>query len=513
MTIRIAGEQDKHKLDFAARNVYVLPNDEFRVLPSSLVDGDYILEVRTIRVIEPIIRVVVSDDLLSARISFYPGINSEKKITYQDVILYLVEKHNVTQGSIDNKALQDAVDLLNDGCIVENVLVCKGVDMVGGKDANIEYLFENSSVKPKLLPSGRVDYREFTKFILVNKDQLIIKRTPPAKGKDGMDITGNVIKAIEGVDKTVEAVDGVYSNLEKTEFRAKYNGHVIVSGSSVTVLPMLQVDGDVDMRVGNIRFEGTVMITGNVHSGFVIDADDIVVEGIVENADLKARNTIVIKRGIKGVIGKGYIKAGGNISLGYCENADISSGGELTIEKYCFNSRIEAVSVATVGQHSIISGGSLNVFSEVHVSSLGSKNSGKMEVNLGYSPLLQNKAEKVKVEINQLTESMEKISETLSKLNLQDPKIQNNPKVKMLLDSYEAFKRRLPLLGKKYNDLMQKSVCDAPRLIVENTIYPGVEISILNYSRTIKSEMTRVEFMYSEYAREIINRPVQSTKK
>ena len=465
MTIRIAGEQDKHKLDFAARNIYTLPNDEYRVLPSSLKDGDYILEVKTIRFIEPIIRVIVSDDMLTARVSFYPGINTDKKTKYQDVVLHLTEKNKISPGYINDKALKEAIDLLNDG---------------------------------------------FTKFIFVEKDQLIIKRTPPDKGKDGRDISGNIIKAVEGVDKGIEVVEGVYSNLEKTEYRSKYNGHIILSGNTISVLPMLQINGDVDMRVGNVRFEGTIQITGNVQSGFIIDADDIIVEGIVENADLKARNTIVIKKGIKGVITKGSIKAGGNISVGYCENANISAGGELSIEKYCFNSNIEAATVRAVGKDTIISGGYLRVFSNLHVTNLGSKNSGKMEVNLGYSPLLQNKAEKVKVEINQLSESLEKINDVLSKLNIQDPKIQSNPKVRMLLDSAETFKRRLPLLEKKYNDLMRKSVCDAPKIIVENVIYPGVELKMLNISRKIKSEMSRVEFTYNELSREIINKPIQN---
>ena len=507
MTIRIAGEQDKHKLDFAARNIYTLPNDEYRVLPSSLKDGDYILEVKTIRFIEPIIRVIVSDDMLTARVSFYPGINTDKKTKYQDVVLHLTEKNKISPGYINDKALKEAIDLLNDGYIVENVLICEGTPPV---DANIEFLFERPNIKPKLLPNGKVDYKEFTKFIFVEKDQLIIKRTPPDKGKDGRDISGNIIKAVEGVDKGIEVVEGVYSNLEKTEYRSKYNGHIILSGNTISVLPMLQINGDVDMRVGNVRFEGTIQITGNVQSGFIIDADDIIVEGIVENADLKARNTIVIKKGIKGVITKGSIKAGGNISVGYCENANIFSGGELSVEKYCFNSNIEAATVRAVGKDTIISGGDLRVFSNLHVTNLGSKNSGKMEVNLGYSPLLQNKAEKVKVEINQLSESLEKINDVLSKLNIQDPKIQNNPKVKILLDSSETFKRRLPLLEKKYNDLMRKSVCDAPKIIVENVIYPGVELKMLNVSRKIKSEMSRVEFTYNELSREIINKPIQN---
>lgn len=510
MTIRIAGVQDKHKLDFAARNIYTLPNDEYRVLPSSLKDGDYILEVKTIRIIEPIIRVLVSDDMLTARISFYPGINTDKKTKYQDLVLHLTEKDKISPGYINEKALKDAIELLNEGFIVEDVLICEGDPPVHGKDAKIEFLFERPNVKPKLLPNGKVDYKEFTKFILVDKDQLIIKRTPPEKGRDGRDITGNIIKAVEGVDKGIEVVEGVYSNLEKTEYRSKYNGHIILSGNTVSVLPMLQINGDIDMRVGNIRFEGTVLVSGNVQSGFLVDADDIIVEGIVENADLKARNTIVIKRGIKGVIDKGMIKAGGNISVGYCENANISAGGELSIEKYCFTSNIEAASIKADGKDAIISGGSLKIFSQLHVANIGSKNLGKMEVDIGYSPLLQNKAEKVKVEINQLSESMEKINDVLSKINIQDPKIQQNPKVRILLDSADAFKRRLPLLEKKYNDLMRKSVCDAPKIVVEDTIYPGVELKILSVSRKIKTEMTRVEFTYNELSKDIVNKPIQS---
>ncbi len=510
MTIRIAGEQDKYKLDFAARNIYTLPNEEYRVLPSLSKDGDYILEVKTIRMIEPIIRVTLAEDMLTALISFYPGINTDKKIKYQDVVLQLTEKHKISPGYIKDKALKDAVELLNDGFIVENVLICQGTPPVQGKDANIEFLFERPNIKPKLLPNGKVDYKEFIKFILVDKDQLIIKRTPPDKGKDGRDICGNVIKAVEGVDKSIEVVEGVYSNLEKTEYRAKYNGHIILSGNTISVLPMLQINGDVDMRIGNLRFEGTIQVTGNVQSGFIIEGDDIIVEGIVENAELKARNSIVIKRGVKGVINKGSIKAGGNISVGYCENANISAGGELSIDKYCFNSDIEAAQMSAVGKDAIISGGELRIFSKLHVANLGSKNSGKMEISLGYSPLLQNKAEKVRVEINQLSESLEKINDVLSKLNIKDPKIQNNPKVKILLDSSDAFKRRLPLLEKKYNELMRKSVCDAPKITVENIVYPGVELKMLNITRKIKSEMSRVEFTYNELSREIINKPIQN---
>ena len=85
------------------------------MLPSSLKDGDYILEVKTIRFIEPIIRVIVSDDMLTARVSFYPGINTDKKTKYQDVVLHLTEKNKISPGYINDKALKEAIDLLNSG--------------------------------------------------------------------------------------------------------------------------------------------------------------------------------------------------------------------------------------------------------------------------------------------------------------------------------------------------------------------------------------------------------------
>lgn len=512
MTIHIVGEDSKQRLDFAARNIYTLPNEEYRVIPSSLFQGEYALEVKTIRRIEHIIRVSIPDDKLSARLSLYPQINDDRVLTYNDVASVLINTHKINKSFIKEEAVQEAIDKLNEGFIVENVLICEGEPAHNGKNAIIEYLFERPSKKPKLLSNGKVDYREFTKFVLVDKDQIVIRRSPPEKGVNGKDITGAPIKALDGVDRDVTILDGVYANLEKTEYKAKYNGHIVQTDNAITILPVLQVDGDVDMRIGNLRFEGTIYVTGNVRSGFSIDADDIIVDGIVENAELRARNSIVVKRGLKGTIGKGFLHSGGNMNLGYCENGNIFCGGEFSVEKYCFNSEIEAGSIVSTGKDSNISGGVLKAFSSVKAKNLGSRNSGKMEIILGYSPSIQNKAEKVKIEINQVSESLEKIADVLSKVDINNPRIQNNSKIKILLDTAESFKRRLPLLEKKYSDLQSKSICKAPVVEVEDKIYPGVVINILNVDRKIRVEMSHVEFFYNELTHEIDNKPINHNK-
>ena len=78
----------------------------------------------------------------------------------------------------------------------------------------------------------------------------------------------------------------------------------------------------------------------------------------------------------------------------------------------------------------------------------------------------------------------------------------------MLLEGFEIEDKATFI--KNLNELMLKSVCDTPKIIVENVIYPGVELKMLNISRKIKSEMSRVEFTYNELSREIINKPIQN---
>lgn len=510
MTIRIRGDQDRHRLEFIAMNIYTLPNEEYRVLPSSHNDDTFILEINTVRKIDPIIRVSIAEQNLSATLSFYPAVNIEKKTRHEDIILMLSEKHKIDPSFIDADKLKEAVEDLNKGFITENLLVCKGEAPVNGTNAQIQYLFDRPNKKPKILPNGRVDFREFVKFVLVEKDQVIVRRIPPEKGKDGKDIMGAPIKALEGVDRSVETIEGVYCDTNKTEYRAKYSGHVVSNGSSISVYPIIEINGDVNMRVGNIRFEGTVHVSGNVVSGFSIEADDIIVDGIVENANLKARNSIVIRTGVKGTISKGFIQCGGNIEVGYCENAQIVCSGELTINKYCFNSEIEANKLfAVTTKDTVISGGILRVFSEIKVSNLGSKNSSRMEVEIGYSPTLLRKGEKVKTEINQLTESLNKIAAVVSKLDIKNPNLQHNSKIKVLLDSAETFKRRLPLLQKKYNDLQTKSTFNSPTLSVIEKIYPGVEILLLNQPHKINIEMSHVQFYHNEVDHTVGHRPIK----
>lgn len=79
-------------------------------------------------------------------------------------------------------------------------------------------------------------------------------------------------------------------------------GHASLVGGKVFVSDVYEVPADVDNSTGNIEYSGSVTVRGNVKGGFRISAKgDIVVEGIVEDAELYAGGQIIVKRGIHGM--------------------------------------------------------------------------------------------------------------------------------------------------------------------------------------------------------------------
>ena len=77
-----------------------------------------------------------------------------------------------------------------------------------------------------------------------------------------------------------------------------------------------EVPADVGASTGDIDYDGSVVVKGNVLTGYTIKATgDIIVNGVVEGAKLVTAGKIVLKRGIQGK-GQASLEAGGDDSGG-----------------------------------------------------------------------------------------------------------------------------------------------------------------------------------------------------
>src|SRR6185436_13597582 len=102
--------------------------------------------------------------------------------------------------------------------------------------------------------------------------------------------------------------------------RALHGGQPVHTGNAVTVEKVLSLK-NVSMATGNISFDGTVEVAGDVHPGMKLHASgDIVVKGIVEGAQLNAGGSIHVAGG---VVAHAVVHAGSSVSARFVENASI----------------------------------------------------------------------------------------------------------------------------------------------------------------------------------------------
>ena len=74
-----------------------------------------------------------------------------------------------------------------------------------------------------------------------------------------------------------------------------------MQGTKLSVVPVLEIKGDVGPATGNIDFVGSVLIRGRIKSGFrVVAKGDVQVERTLEDAEIKAGGNIILQRGIQG---------------------------------------------------------------------------------------------------------------------------------------------------------------------------------------------------------------------
>lgn len=270
-------------------------------------------------------------------------------------LLDALREENVTTG-IDYAAIDKLSDI---GAESETVVVARGIEAKPGRDGWYEFMFETDiKSKPKLLDNGSVDYKNIKYFALVKKEQVVARYHAATKGTDGKRITGEIIYAPKGREIAPIRGYGFKVLPDKKTYVAGIDGKVELKDGRLEISNVLFLE-DVNGSVGNIEFNGSINISGNVSDGVTIKAArDIVVEGFTEAANIEAGGDIVLKEG-NNPGGKGYIKAGNDVLGKFFENARVSAGGNVQAN-YCLNSEVYAEKQLEIwGRIGVLAGGSI----------------------------------------------------------------------------------------------------------------------------------------------------------
>ncbi len=383
------------------------------------------------------------------------------------------------------------------------ILIARGRKVVHDQDGEIKYFF-SSEVKPRIDEEGNVDYKEIDLIKNVKKGDKLAEILPPVKGEEGCTIFGKKIPPGEGVIPPLPTGQNVQPDPKNPDvLLAEIDGCVRLKGSQVVVLPVFIVKEDVDFSTGNIYFIGSVIVNGDVKSGFKIKAkNDVQVNGVVEDAFIKSGGSVLLKKGFIGR-GKGKIIAKEEVRALFCENENIVCEGDIYISDYVMNSNIQTGGNLVVKDKTgLIVGGEIYAVKGIEAKVIGNQNHAPTNLFVGVYETIKNGIQKLKKNLAELEEEITKIDHTLHKFaRLKQVKKVLPEDQEISLDKLSGLKTKKEKHRKRLTDKikeLESKVNELQSAVVKitGTVYPRTSITIYDKNVTVKEAMIYVYFKY-----------------
>jgi len=399
------------------------------------------------------------------------------------------------KGIVSGIMISEIEAAVKQGQVIDHI-IAQGLHPVPGADAQFHSLVpEMKERRPQLDEDGVADYRDLGELIMVEQGDRLMRRTLPTSGKKGQNIMGEILMPPASQDTPfTQGLKGVEFHPDDSNLLvAAIVGQPILVPNGVVVSPAISVPG-VDISSGNLSFDGTINIKGDIKEGMKVYASgDIFVGGTVEAAEVEAGGNIIIRGGAvgssdasggsAGLIGARIISKG-SVCVRFAENASIEAGTDIVIEEYSMNNQLTALNQILVGKSGgkkgHIIGGIARAMILVKGRSVGSNAGIKTKIQAGLNPHIQGQLNGLKYGI----EANEKEQEDIKKIIVF---VQNNPEKDKggLLDKARRTLEKLAADMALYqadlaNLQAEMGFAEDAKVIVEQTIYSDTEINIGN---------------------------------
>lgn len=434
------------------------------------------------------IAVRISDDYYKAFLSI--EFNSKEVVIKPEELVKILKDKNIIFG-LKYNVIEDICKKVE---TVFNEVVAEGIPHENGTDATIEYSFSKEhKAKPQILEDGRVDFKNMGFVESVKAGDVLARKIPATVGKNGTTVTGKIIRAKNGKEVVFKIGKNVKILPDGLTAVSEVDGTIVSENDKISVIQMLEIKGDVGVETGNIDFSGQVIVHGNVTSGYSVSCDgDLVINGVVEGAQIKSNANIVISRGVQGH-DSANIYCGGQLTSNFINSATVYCKGDIETGAI-MNSNVKSDGKITVkGKKGLIVGGEVTSKSDIEAIVVGSEMGIITSIKIGVDIEIIDELKALSAEVKELLENHDKLDKSIKVLKI---KVEQNPedeRSKFMLGKYsttfkemteklEEKRLRLKMLNELVNNIRGAK-------LKARTIYPGTRVKIGSTSYYVKNEL------------------------
>ncbi len=397
---------------------------------------------------------------------------------------------------IDKNAI---LGMIQGGVYGRSVPVASGKPPKDGIDGYFEYMFQRQlDGKPRINEDGTVSYA-IKLFEMVTEGQQIALYHPAVQGEDGYTVKETPVRAKPGRELAPLRGRGFECKADGVTYVASITGKIDVINDKISILPVYEVSGDVDVNTGNIEFRGDVIIHGSVDDVEIRATGTVTIDGVVQGGSIYANKDIVLSGGVLGN-GKSVIDAKGSISAKFFEFATIRCKGDITADIF-LNSSVYCEGRAFVmSRKGCIVGGSVHAVCGIEANSVGNNAEIRTHVLVGNSGEVRMKMEELSNSIKTAEANIAKAETVLQKFQEYEEKTGQ---------SCKDDPRRVQLVRIRVRDKARKAADEDElkklRLMVNNAkganikvrrkVYPGVFVSIDTCDTSCKDIFDNIIFI------------------
>jgi uncharacterized protein (DUF342 family) len=391
-----------------------------------------------------------------------------------------MREYSISRG-IDNNALKKLEE--GEGG-KEPVRIAEGKPAREGEEGWYEYFFRTSVARThKILEDGSVDYREVEWYETVKKDQKLAFYHDATDGTDGFTVTGSVIPGKRGREKKILIGHGFHVLEDGKTYISDLDGMINLEEERMEVSSVLVVP-EVTLATGNVNFDGSVHVLGDVLSGTKIQAsENVIVDGYVENATIECGGDVLMRKGMNArhASGKsGYVYAR-NVMGGFFELAKIHAESDIRAD-YCMNCELysEGKIIITGATGSIMGGLSIAVRG-IRADNIGNSAGIATKIRLGVNEGIINNQKEVQTQINGVNQELKILRNAYSEFTGKYKAEERNNNQMFLKVENAIYTKELELeelQNKKSEMEAEAKMLREVGIRVHEKLYEGVDIEI-----------------------------------